>query len=122
MPRKFRLLVIDDESSIRKPLVIYLRSQGYDVAEAENAIEGLDCLKRSRYDLLILDLKMPYLSGADLSRIMDEENLQVPILVITACANGERLKQEVGRLQKAFSLETLLQTVQIILPQGKSVS
>src|SRR5216684_2139350 len=60
-----RLLVVDDERSMRELLSIVLRREGYDITLAENGRSAIDALERGRYDLLISDIKMPDMSGVE---------------------------------------------------------
>ncbi|MBN1594598.1 response regulator [candidate division FCPU426 bacterium] len=111
----FHLLVVEDEVSIREPIVLFLKSQGFQVDAAENGIEALHCIRLRAYDLIILDLKMPYIDGQQLTQALQDENIRVPILVTTAAKSKEKLYQEVGRLHKIFTLKTLGQEVRGIL-------
>ncbi len=112
---KRRILVVEDEPTVREPILVFLRHKGYAAEGAENGVEALDCLKRNPYDLVILDIKMPYLDGRALSQILRDECLTVPVLVITAYAEEEPLAQEKGRLLKSFSFEELHAQIRKIL-------
>src|SRR5262245_40460686 len=63
-----KLLVVDDERSMRELLSIVLRREGYDVTLAENGRAAVDRLEHSRFDLLISDIKMPDMTGVDVLR------------------------------------------------------
>ena len=63
-----RILVVDDERSIRELLAIVLRREGYDVLLAENGKNAIATLEREPVDILISDIKMPDLSGVDVLR------------------------------------------------------
>ena len=63
-----RVLVVDDERSMRELLSIVLRRDGYDVLIAEDGAAGLELLKRERIDILITDIRMPVMNGVDLLR------------------------------------------------------
>ncbi len=105
-----RILIIDDDESILE-LVQDVLSVDYDVVAASSASEGLDLLKEKRFDLLILDLGIPGLSGADAIRRVREENKnRIPILVVSAYTELRRLVSGLavdGILAKPFSLSQL---------------
>jgi len=63
-----RILVVDDERSMRELLAIVLRREGYEVLVAENGRTAIELLEREPVDLLISDIKMPDLSGVDVLR------------------------------------------------------
>jgi PAS domain S-box-containing protein len=61
-----RVLVVDDEPTVRKPLVRYLRRRGHHVDEASDGAEALHCIEAEPYDVTICDLRMPGLNGEEL--------------------------------------------------------
>ena len=65
---KGKILVVDDELDIREGLELLLTSEGYGVELAQNGTEGLQKLERQGYDLVLLDLMMPDLTGMDVLR------------------------------------------------------
>lgn len=81
-----RVLVIEDRHNIRKFVVVNLSARGYKVEEAADGMEGLDKLRRSRPDILLLDIKMPRMSGLDVLNAMarDPHLRDVPVIVMTA--------------------------------------
>jgi DNA-binding NtrC family response regulator len=78
------ILIVEDEANIRKFVAVNLAARGYNVLEADNARDGLDRLRSQQPDLLILDVKMPGMSGLDLLDIMTEEQEDIPVIVMTA--------------------------------------
>ena len=80
------VLVIDDEKNIRRTLRMVLESEGYDVLDSESAEDGLKVVEEHAPDCLLLDLKLPGMSGLDaLARLQAEEpgETQVPVIVIS---------------------------------------
>ncbi len=110
-----RLLVVDDEMVIRDPITIYLEQLGYTVDHAENGVEALHLICSKTYDLVILDISMPYMNGHELSQALKDEGQTVPILIISAKVPSTPLHQEAGRLIKPFSLKALAQEIENIL-------
>jgi DNA-binding NtrC family response regulator len=82
-----RILVIDDEESIRDLLKDFLESRGYEVTTTGDGESGLSMLKEERFDLYLLDLMMPGISGLDVLKVAREEKISVPSIVITAFAS-----------------------------------
>jgi len=84
-----RVLVVDDERSMRELLSIVLRRDGYEVLIAEDGATGLELLKRERVDILITDLRMPQMNGVDLLREAKRIAPDIVSIVMTAFATTE---------------------------------
>ncbi len=110
-----RILVVEDEPAIREAVVVFLSHLNYRMDQAENGIEALHYIKSNSYDLIILDIKMPYINGRQLMEILAENRIRIPVLVMSAVAQAEVLFQEKGRLEKTFDLKTLREKVEEIL-------
>ena len=78
------ILIIDDEESIRKMLSTMLKKQHYSVATAASGVEALTLLKTNSYQLILLDLKMPIMSGTETLREIRKIDRKVPVYIITA--------------------------------------
>jgi DNA-binding response OmpR family regulator len=111
----YRLLVAEDEMAIREPVITFLKHLGYRVDAAENGIEALNQIRVNSYDLIVLDIKMPYIDGKQLSQALRDENIKIPILVTTAVETKDKFYQEIGRLHKIYSLKTLGDKVKEVL-------
>ena len=84
-----RILVVDDEQSMRELLAIVLRREGYEVLLAENGRAAVALLEREPVDLLISDIKMPDLSGVDVLRAAKKIDQDMLGIMITAFASTE---------------------------------
>src|SRR5437867_8302831 len=84
-----RILVADDERSMRELLAIVLRREGYEVLLAETGAAAIETLKRERVDLLISDIKMPDVSGVDVLRAAKKIDQDILGIMITAFASTE---------------------------------
>ncbi len=84
-----RLLVADDERSMRELLSIVLRREGYDVTVAENGRAAVEQLEARRFDLLISDIKMPDMSGVDVLRAAKRIDPDILGIMITAFASAD---------------------------------
>jgi len=83
------ILVIDDEETMRDSCRQTLSRDGSRVAVAEDGLRGLAMLKKESFDLVILDLKMPGLSGMEVLKKIEEEDPEVVVVVITGYATVE---------------------------------
>ena len=84
-----RVLIVDDEASMRDMLRIVLRRDGYDVAVARDGTEALAWLQREPVDLLLSDIRMPGVSGVDVLRAAKELNRDVIAIMMTAFASTD---------------------------------
>ena len=87
--RTVRVLVVDDERSMRELLAIVLKREGYDVILAESGRAAIRVLEQERVDLLISDIKMPDLSGVDVLRAAKALDPDILGIMITAFASTE---------------------------------
>jgi DNA-binding NtrC family response regulator len=85
-----KILVIDDEVDIREGLELLLMSEGYAVETAHNGREGLQKLESANYDLALLDLMMPDMSGMEVLTEVRQRDRETPIFMITAYGSVER--------------------------------
>jgi two-component system, NtrC family, response regulator PilR len=109
---KPRILVVDDEPSMREMLRIVLRRDGYDVALAANGAEALDILQRERVDLLLSDIRMPDVSGVEVLRTAKEANRDLVAFMMTAFASTDTAVEAmrlgaVDYFTKPFSMDEL---------------
>jgi two-component system response regulator PilR (NtrC family) len=84
-----RVLVVDDERSMRELLAIVLRREGYEVVAAENGRSAIAVLGKDPVDLLISDIKMPDVSGVDVLKAAKQIDRDLPAIMITAFASTE---------------------------------
>jgi CheY-like chemotaxis protein len=79
-----RILVIDDDSGVRKAFELSLKGTGYQVDTAESGEEGIELWKNDPYDLIYLDLKMPGMNGVETLLELRNMDRTVPIYIVTA--------------------------------------
>ncbi|MCU0523188.1 MAG: response regulator transcription factor [Elainella sp. Prado103] len=124
-----RVLIVEDEELIRETLALALMEEGYEVATAEDGRKGLELLSKSSestyaspptFDLVILDLMLPYINGLDLCRLMRHEGSSVPILMLSA--KGTETDRVVGLevgaddyLTKPFGMRELIARCRALL-------
>src|ERR1700691_1269110 len=88
-PMKARILVVDDEESIREFLDIMLKKEGYDVTLAEDGKRAQECLKKKTFDMVISDLQMPNDTGIELLKYVKDMNPDIVFMIITAFGTTE---------------------------------
>ena len=94
---KQRILAIDDNADIRELIAFILRRENYEVSTASNGIAGLEMIKGSHPDLIILDVVMPEFSGYDvLDAVRSDKSSKVrdiPVLMITSKSSTDDIDQ-----------------------------
>ncbi len=111
------VLVIEDDSALRALVVLLLERGGYSTTTASNGREGLDRVDEAMPDLILLDMRMPVMSGPEFatayqSRYAGER--KAPIVVMTAAEHAASRAKEIGAqgfLAKPFMNNELLQVV-----------
>ena len=83
-----KILVVDDDSSIRNMLAIVLKEEGYGVTVADSSESALREMKTEAFDLVISDIKMPGISGIQLLKKLKTINVEIPVIMITAFASA----------------------------------
>lgn len=81
---KERILISDDDMAIRDGCAQTLKRQGYEILEASTGSEAMALLERFEFDLILLDIKMPDMSGTDILKTIRERDSDVPVIMITA--------------------------------------
>jgi len=115
-----KILLVEDEKHLAKGLTFNLKREGYKVTLAEDGAAAIDCLGKDEFDMMILDLMLPKMSGMEVIKKVRETNIRFPVLMLTAKSNDEdrTLGLEAGAddyLTKPFHLPELLLRVKGIL-------
>jgi CheY-like chemotaxis protein len=123
LPKKGRLLVVDDDKAIQKVLSQALSFMGYDVTLAGNGLEAMALFLTGAYDLVMSDLQMPLMNGWELSRLVKERSPGTPVIVVTGHCDEkhwEKLNTSCidAIILKPFKLEEIEQTVHTLLSSG----
>src|SRR5262245_32143541 len=84
-----RVLVVDDERSMRELLSIVLKRDGYEVLVADDGVRAIELLKKQRVDILITDIRMPQMSGVDVLREAKKIDPDIISIVMTAFASTD---------------------------------
>ena len=120
---KCRILVIDDEHLLNNMLQDSVRSAGYEVDGAYDGIEGINLLRFKKYDLILLDIRMPRMDGLGVLKFVKSEYPEVKVIIVTGLASLEEVQETVEKgafacIKKPFHLEEILSTISRAL-QGK---
>jgi DNA-binding NtrC family response regulator len=120
-----RLLIIDDEPSIRESLETLLTLEGFQVTLARDGKQGLDLLSRDEYDLLLLDLALPGESGIDLLPRITAMHPQLPVIMITAFGTVGNVVDAIRAgaenfVQKPWDNEKLLADIRSAIARHKA--
>jgi len=118
-----RILIVEDEPNMRLGLKDNLEFEGYTVEQADNGTAGLERILAQKYDLILMDVMMPGMSGLEVCRKAREKGVESPIVLLTA--KGEEMDKVLGLelgaddyVTKPFSLRELLARIKAILRRG----
>jgi DNA-binding response OmpR family regulator len=116
--QKARILIIDDDAFFRSLLRVHLANAGYAVEVAEDAVEGGKALLGARFDLVICDINMPYMTGLELVSLLraSADTAAIPVVFASARLDTDTMMEAEklgasGYLTKPFQSEQLLETV-----------
>ena len=119
-----KILIVEDEPQMRLGLKDNFEFEGYQVDFAEDGQAGLEALQNNTYDLMILDVMLPKISGFDLLKKIRNEGNETPVIMLTA--KGEEIDRVLGLelgaddyVTKPFSLRELLARVKAILRRNR---
>jgi DNA-binding response OmpR family regulator len=114
-----KILVVDDEPSIREVVGLYLERAGFRVTSAADGLTALEALTQQSFDLVVLDLMLPHVDGLEVTRRLRAEG-NTPIIMLTA--RGEELDRILGLemgaddyVTKPFSPQELVSRVRAVL-------
>jgi len=117
---KQRILVVEDDRTLRMALVFNLEREGYEVRSAVDGEQGLAAAGDGRLDLIVLDLMLPAMSGLEVLRTIRAEGIDTPVVILSA--KGGEIDRVVGLkvgaddyIPKPFSRPELLARVESVL-------
>lgn len=117
-----RLLVVDDDPTIREMLEMVLDSEGYAVTTAQHGLAAFALLDEVRPHVILLDMKMPVMDGwGFLERYRQRPDPKVPVVVLTAAQDDARRAGEVGAdayVAKPFAIDDLIRVLDRCLASG----
>ncbi|HWW02907.1 MAG TPA: response regulator [Candidatus Acidoferrum sp.] len=118
-----RILVVDDDLSIRRSCARVLSCSGYQTETAEDGAAAWEALQDNDYDLLITDNRMPRVSGVELVKKVRSAHMRLPVILASGDLPAQELDgnawlQSVATLAKPFSGDELLGTVEKVLHEA----
>jgi DNA-binding response OmpR family regulator len=115
-----RLLVVEDDRTLRQALTFSLTREGYEVTAAADGEAGLEAARSERLDLVILDVMLPGMSGVEVLRVLRSEGVATPVIFLSA--KGDEIDRVVGLkvgaddyVAKPFSRPELLARIEAVL-------
>jgi len=123
--RRRRILVIDDGDSVRDIIRIFLERDGFEVCgEAADGVEAIEQAKKLKPDLIVLDLAMPRMNGAEAASILSSTMPDVPIVLLTLYMNvlGPSLASAIGVkavIDKTEGMDKLVACVHSLLNSNR---
>lgn len=111
-----KILIIDDERSIRNSLKEIIEYESHQVDLAENGPEGLDLVKKNQYDIVFCDIKMPEMDGTEVLDILNKDNPEIPVIMISGHGNIETAVECIKKgafdfIEKPLDLNRILVTI-----------
>ncbi|HEY6906036.1 MAG TPA: response regulator transcription factor [Ignavibacteriaceae bacterium] len=121
-----KILIVEDEPAMRLGLNDNLEFEGYEVEQAADGEEGLQKILDGNYDLIIMDLMMPKMSGFDVCKTIRKKGVTTPVILLTAKDQeiDKVLGLELGAddyVTKPFSLRELLARIKAVLRRGENL-
>jgi DNA-binding response OmpR family regulator len=116
------VLVVEDDVSVRRPLVKFLEMHGFTVVTAETADEGLDAVKKNRLTAAVVDLRLRRGSGRD---VVVSTPPEVPVIIFSGVpsesAELERIRPRTRLIEKPYSLVLLVETLEEMLVEPQNL-
>ena len=120
----YKILIVEDEPNMRLGLKDNLEFEGYEVDIAEDGETGLKNILEGNYNLVLLDVMLPKMSGFDVCRNVRKKGNDIPIILLTA--KGEEIDKVLGLelgaddyITKPFSIRELLARIKAVLRRGE---
>lgn len=125
--KKASILLVEDEENLQEALKLNLELEGYEVTCIGDGAAALKKVKEEYFDLILLDVMLPELDGFDVSENIRLQNIETPILMLSARAgSSDRVtglkKGADDYLTKPFNLEELLLRVEKLIEKNKKLS
>ncbi|UZR93277.1 response regulator transcription factor [Chondrinema litorale] len=120
-----KILIVEDEPGMQIGLKDNLEFEGYKVETANDGEEGLNMLSGKKYDLLILDVMLPKMSGFEVCRTIRKKGIDLPVILLTA--KSEEIDKVIGLelgaddyITKPFGLREFLARIKAVLRRGSN--
>jgi len=116
MENKIQLLIVDDEVDFLDTIAQRMEMRGFDVTKAYNGNEALQAVKEKKYDIALLDLKMPGLDGFEVLKVLKTEHKYIEVIILTAHGSIESAFDTsklgaFGFITKPYDFDELIKTI-----------
>ena len=120
-----RILIVDDDPSISVMLRQFLKLNGHEGICTESVLHALDLVKQDVFDLVITDLRMPYMNGMEVLREVKKRKSSVPVIMVTAYASAKTAIEAVklgvfDYIAKPFKVDDLMTCIERALAADKT--
>lgn len=115
-----KVLVVDDEYSIREALIMLFTAKGYEVKKADDGLEALNMINMEDFDLIVSDIRMKRMDGVALVRELKEKNKKTPVIFMTAYPEVDNVIEAlrcgvVEYIKKPFDMEYMAQRAAAVI-------
>jgi DNA-binding NtrC family response regulator len=116
MSHTIRLLLVDDETQFLNAIAKRLKKRGFDIQTATNGPDAIEIARKEKFDIALLDLKMPKMDGGEVLRALKKEHRYLEVVILTGHGSLESAVEltklgAFGYLPKPYEIEKLLQTL-----------
>ena len=120
MPVDNTILIVEDEKELLMTLAEQLSLEGYEIATAEDGEEALAALQKKKFSLVVLDLKLPKVSGFDVLKFLKQKSSQSKVIVLTAYADLKNVTmvKDLGAddvIEKPYELGDLIDAIHFVM-------
>jgi len=120
LKNKAKILVVDDEEDLRRLLSDIVTKAGYEVANASDGDEAIGLVKKTAFDVALLDIQMPNKSGIEVLKYIQENSAKTKSIILTGYADLKHAMEarEFGAqdfISKPYKLEDVLATIERVL-------
>ena len=119
-----KILVVDDEENIRNLLCETLRLVGFKPTAAKNGNEAISCLRKENFDIILLDINMPFLNGFQTLERIRQSSTSIPVIMLSARADKEDVIAGLrdgadDYIAKPFNIEEVITRIQTVLRRAQ---
>lgn len=119
-----KVLIVDDDAELRSNLSEILKGAGYHIAEAPSGKEAVEEITSKDFDIVLLDLMMPKMSGIDVLKEIKKIKPKIRVIMITAFATVENAVDAIKKgasdyISKPFRIDDLLTTIRRVIEEGR---
>ncbi|MCD6412527.1 MAG: response regulator transcription factor [Elusimicrobia bacterium] len=116
-----KILIVDDDSNIRTMNGFILMKHGFDVCFASDGATALARIHKENFDLILLDLKLPFVSGSRIIEVSRQQNVKLPPVIVISGLDEEFVKEECDRfglreyIIKPYTQDALIERIKKVL-------